>query len=63
MRGASRTLRAVGHAAESRWCATATQPDKLRSAFNHCLSQLREHDYPNYVWAIQSPKVWHESEA
>jgi hypothetical protein len=31
--------------------------DKLRQAFGHCVDQVRTHDYENYVWCTQLPKV------
>jgi hypothetical protein len=42
----------------TRGYATATTaPDKLRQAFSYCVDQVRTHDYENYVWCTQLPKV------
>lgn len=31
--------------------------DALRQAFSYCVTQVRSHDYENYVWCTQLPKV------
>lgn len=36
--------------------AAAPQPD-LRQAFSYCVSQVKQHDYENYLWVTQLPKV------
>ena len=35
---------------------TATT-DKIRQAFSYCVEQVRTHDYENYLWITQLPKV------
>lgn len=36
--------------------AAAPQPD-LRQAFSYCVNQVKQHDYENYLWVTQLPKV------
>ena len=34
-----------------------TTPEQLRQAFSYCVSQVKKHDYENYLWVTQLPKV------
>ncbi|KAG2433499.1 hypothetical protein HYH02_012617 [Chlamydomonas schloesseri] len=34
----------------------ASMPDTVRSAFGFCVQQVRQYDYPNYVWVAQMDK-------
>lgn len=31
--------------------------DPLRLALSYCIQAVKTHDYENYVWAVQLPKV------
>lgn len=31
--------------------------DGLRTALSYCVNQVRTHDYENYLWCIQLPRV------
>lgn len=58
---AARALRAIaGHAGRglgARQATSTAAPDKVRAGFDHCVSQLREHDYENFLWVMQLPRV------
>lgn len=43
--------------------AAEPAPPDLRQAFSYCVSQVKKHDYENYLWVTQLAKVSHNQKA
>lgn len=54
---ASGSSSASGTAVAAGDAASKNNNDQIRQAFAYCVSQVQTHDYENYLWVAQLPKV------